>query len=356
MNKILEEDFKNIINSEAYLDKFNKCSILITGATGLIGSVMTKFFIYLNETYDYDIQIYALIRDTKKAKRVFGTKNIKMLHFIKGNLIDKSPLNIHNKIDYIIHTAAITDSKTLISKPVQAIEVSLNGTEKLLKIAVDKKIKSMVYISSMEVYGQPHLDRKIVESDQGFIDLTNPRSCYPESKRMCECMCTAYASQFNVNVKIARLAQTFGAGVLPEDERVFAQFTKSIMNGQNLILHTEGKSEGNYVYTADAIKAILLLLIKGEKGEAYNVVNENSHTTIKNMAKMIIKEFGDKTQKVIIKLPNKNLGYAPEVHMNLSGEKLRMLNWIPKVGLIDSYRRLIKYNELESKKSHECKK
>lgn len=201
----------------------------------------------------------------------------------------------------------------------------------------------MVYVSSMEVYGQPNLNRKITESDLGRLDLTNPRSCYPEGKRMCECMATSYASQYNVNVKIARLAQTFGAGILPGENRVFAQFAKSTVKGNDIILHTQGKSEGNYVYTADAIKAILILLLKGNRGQAYNVVNESSHTTIKNMAEMVIKNFGKKSQKVIIEIPAVNMGYAPDIHMKLSGAKLRQLGWKPTFDLVDSYQRMINY-------------
>lgn len=351
MNKVLNEDFTYIKNSEELeFEKFKNSSIFITGATGLIGSLLVKFFLYLNDEYNYNVHIYALIRNKKKAQKIFGANNRKKFHYVISDLSSKNSLEVKEKIDYIVHAAAITNSKYLISNPVNAIKVSVNGTEKVLDLAIEKRVQSVVYISSMEVYGQPSVKEKVTESDLGNIDLTKARSCYPEGKRMCECICEAYASQFDLNVKIARLAQTFGAGVLPEDKRVFAQFTKSIMNGQNIILHTQGTSEGNYVYTADAIKAILLLLLNGKKGEPYNVVNEHSHTTIMNMAKMVVNKFGNKDQKVIVEIPNKDLGYAPEVHMTLSGEKLRALKWDPKFNLIDSYKRLIEYNKLEREK------
>lgn len=342
MKNILFEDFDNVIKETPALDKFNSKSILITGATGLVGSMLTRFFLYCNEKMNLNIQVYALIRNEQKASDIFKNYSQKKLHFVVADL-KKCSIEIKGNIDYVVHAAAITNSKLLIESPVDALETAINGTENILKIANEKNVQSMVYLSSMEVYGQPDSSQKITEDKLGHIDLTNPRSGYPESKRLCETLCTAYACQYNLNVKIARLAQTFGAGVLPGENRVFAQFARSIVNGENIILHTEGNSEGNYVYISDAISAILFLLLNGEKGEAYNVTNEQNHMSIKQMANLVVNNFGSSDQRVIIDIPNKNMGYAPEVHMHLSGEKLMGLGWKPSYNLVDSYDRLIKW-------------
>ena len=178
-----------------------------------------------------------------------------------------------------------------------------------------------------------------------YVDIGTVRSCYPEGKRMCECLCTAYASQYGVNVMSARLAQTFGAGILPTENRVFAQFARSAMKKEDIVLHTTGESEGNYVYTADAILAILLLLAKGQKGEAYNIANEESHITIRNMAEMVAGEIADHRIQVVIDIPNDSaaLGYAPPVRMWLDSSKMRALGWEPKVGLKEAYQRMIAF-------------
>jgi nucleoside-diphosphate-sugar epimerase len=197
----------------------------------------------------------------------------------------------------------------------------------------------------MEIYGQPKTEGKTAEKDLGYVDIGTVRSCYPEGKRMCECLCTAYAAQHGVNVKSARLAQTFGAGVLPTENRVFAQFARSAVKGEDIVLHTTGESEGNYVYTADAIRAILLLLLRGEAGEAYNIANEESHITIRAMAELVAKEIADDRIRVVIDIPqdSESLGYAPPVKMWLDAGKMKKLGWEPSVGLTDAYRRMIRW-------------
>ena len=208
----------------------------------------------------------------------------------------------------------------------------------------------MVFISSMEVYGILNTqDHKITENQLGYVNLASVRSCYPEGKRYCECLCNAYAAQYNVNVVTARLAQTFGAGILKTENRVFAQFAKSILYGEDVVLHTKGLSEGNYVYSADAIIGIMILLLKGVKGDSYNISNEDCHTTIAKMAEMLIDEFGNGKQKVVYDIsPNLNEnGYAPDVKMHLSAEKMQKLGWNANIDLKMSYAKLLDYMKQE---------
>lgn len=348
MNNILTKDFDYIIKKFKDINRFSGKSILITGATGLVGSMLTRFLLYCNKKIGLNVRVYALIRNKQKADKIFANYLKESLVYVIADL-KKDRLNINDNVDYIIHAAAVTSSKLLIEHPVDALEIAINGTEKILKLAEEKNVESMVYISSMEVYGQPTKSGKVKENELGYIDLTNPRSGYPESKRLCESLCTAYASQYNLNVRVARLAQTFGAGVLPGENRVFAQFARSIIKGENIVLHTEGNSEGNYVYISDAIGAILFLLLSGKKGQAYNVVNEDSHMSIKQMADLVINNFGSSDQKVVIDIPNKNMGYAPEVHMQLSGQKLIELGWAPSIDLNASYERLINWFKSDTK-------
>lgn len=340
MNNILFEDYNRLLENNSNIKKFYGKTILITGATGLVGSMLVRFLLYCNERINLNIKVIALIRNREKADKIFANYSSKKLQYIIADL-KKDKIRVNNDIDYIIHAAAVTNSRLLIKSPVNALETAINGTEQILKLATKKKVKSIVYLSSMEIYGQPSSSDKITEDKLGYIDLSNPRSGYPESKRLCESLCIAYSTQYNLNVKIARLAQTFGAGVLPEENRVFAQFAKSIINGENIVLHTNGNSEGNYVYVSDVIDAIFLLLLKGEKGQAYNVVNEQNHMTIRKMADLVIDNFGSKNQKVKIDIPKENMGYASEVHMQLSAQKLMKLGWKPSYNLVSSYDKLI---------------
>ena len=159
---------------------------------------------------------------------------------------------------------------------------------------------------------------------------------------MAELLCKCYASEYNLPVITARLAQTFGAGVPKNENRVFAQFARSAMNGADIVLHTKGESVGNYCYTQDVIKALLLILKRGKSGEAYTVVNEETTRTIAEMAKMVADKFSGGKSKVVFDIPKDNLyGYAPETKMRLSASKLSALGWIATVNLEEMYRRML---------------
>ena len=192
----------------------------------------------------------------------------------------------------------------------------------------------------MEYYGQNFDDTLITEDMQGYVNNTDPRSSYPLGKRAAEYLCVAYAKQFDVNAKVARLTQTFGAGVSVDDNRVFAQFARSVIEGTNIVMHTKGESAKPYCYTTDCVSAILYILIRGEKGEAYNVANEETYISIKDMADFLCAHFNPQLKVVVEEHPE--MGYAPVTKLNLSTEKLKSLGWSPRYGLYDMFDRLIK--------------
>ena len=339
---VLAEDFEAVAQSDLPWEAFKGRSFVVTGATGLVGSLLVRALLYCDQVHGLGIKVYALVRNVEKAKQIFGETNAP--EYLVADLA-KDEIAGDFACDYVIHAAAVTTSKLMVSDPVGTIRTAIDGTEKMLKLAVEKKAKSFVYISSMEVYGQPKTAGKTAEKDLGYIDINTVRSCYPEGKRMCECLCNAYAAQYGLNIKSARLAQTFGAGILPTENRVFAQFARSAVKGDDIVLHTTGESEGNYVYTADAVRAILMLLEKGESGEAYNIANEESHTTIRDMAQLVAEQIAGGAIKVVLDIPEdaSSLGYAPPVKMWLDASKMRALGWQPTVGLADAYRRMISY-------------
>lgn len=326
-NSIFEEDIKNIIN-DFDMSVFDGKTILVTGATGLIGKLCVKSL--LNS--GYNTQVIALVRDEEKAKNIFGES--KRLTYLVQDINQR--INTTRRVDYIIHAASTTSSKDFVEKPVETIYTAINGSRNILEFAKNKRLEGMVYLSSLEIYGVNEKEN-IKERDYGYIDILNPRSSYSESKKMVETMCISYGTEYGVPVKIARLAQTFGAGVSISDNRVFAQFAKAIINKENIVLHTKGETKRNYCYTTDAVRGIFTILTKGENNNAYNVANENSYCSISEMAHLLENEY----TKVEYKIDEVNRGYNPTVKIALNTEKLNALGWEAKVNLKEMFDRLI---------------
>lgn len=334
----LSEDLKYIAGyNDLPYGEMENSTVLVTGATGLIGVSLVRALLEIGK-----IHVIAFVRNIEKAKKIYAETMNSNLEFIVGDITSK--IQIDKRIDYIIHCASITTSKIMVDKPVETLFTAIDGTRNVLELAKVKKVRSVVYVSSMEMYGAfESEEHDITENDLGFIDPLKVRSNYPESKRLCENMCVAYLSEYNVPVKIARLAQTFGAGILPDENRVFAQFARSVINQKDIVLHTKGRSEGNYCYIRDCVIGILTILLKGQDGEAYNVSNPASHTTIAEMAKMVCEKIAGGRIKVIFDIPESNtFGYAADTKMKLNSDKLQGLGWKPEINLEESYRRMIR--------------
>ena len=313
-------------------------TVLVTGATGLIGSNLIKYLLENN------YRVIGLVRNVEKANKKLPQSNL--LSFVVGDITQS--INISEAIDYIVHGASNTSSKAFIDEPVEIINTALKGTQNMLELARTKNVKSFVYLSSMEVYGSPSTDEKISEDHCTNLDTMSVRSSYPESKRMCEALCAAYYKEYGVPVKVARLTQTFGAGVEYNDKRVFAEFARCAIEGRDIVLHTKGETKRCYLSTDDAVSAIMCILLKGENGEAYNVANEETYCTIYEMAQMVAHEYGENKTKVRIEIEDETkYGYAPVLKMNLDTSKLKSLGWKAKQSLNVMYSVLLESMRLE---------
>ena len=342
MNPIVESDIQELIKHKKYFEPFIGAAVLVTGATGLLGSLLIKSLSRYARENNKNIKIFACCRNKEKFYSVFEGYSgiVPVCSDIFSADIQKYD------IDYVVHAASNTDSKSFVEKPVDTIVTAVNGTNGLLAQCAIKPLKGFVYLSSLEVYGAfPDYDgiKNVTETDYGYIDPVAVRSSYSEGKRLAETMCKAYQSQYGVPVAIARLCQTFGAGVAYNDNRVFAQFARSVLEGKDIVLRTKGETVRNYCYTTDAIAGILTVLAHGKPGEAYNVANKNTTISIADMAGLFCKFCPDNKSKVVFDIAEDagKLGYNPVVKLQLDSSKIEKLGWNAEIELNEMIHRFI---------------
>lgn len=300
--------------------------ILITGATGLIGSEIVKVLSYVNTMYDLRMIILALVRNKERAEEKFRKIADKgMIRLIVGDVEHLPP--IKEKIDYIIHGASQTASKEFINHSVETIQTAVIGTINLLQLALENKVEGFAYLSSMEMYGYPERGHIVSEEESGSLSPLDLRNSYPISKQICESLCCAYADEYRVPTRIVRLTQTYGSEVNYNDTRIFAYFAKCASEHKNIVLKTKGETERCYLHALDAVTAIMVILLKGENGQAYNAANEETYCSISEMAKKIAQNAGVSVEYQI-EDESKN-GFPQALYMHLSTEKLRKLGWYP---------------------------
>lgn len=320
MNKYVCEKLDLITRELSNLDIAKNSTFLITGSTGYIGSYLIYTLEKLNELRQADYKIYALARNKEKYFKCNFNSNIVIPIF--SNM---ESLNIPDlKVNYIIHTASNTASKYFVEHPVELINENYIGLFNLLKIAKQQDIlKSFVYISSLEYYGICLDDKSVKETESFPIDITNPRSSYSEGKRFLELLCFANFNEYQVPIKTIRLGQTFGPGIGKEDNRVFAQFAKSVITNTNISLATKGETKRSYCSIVDAVIGIMTVLVNGKNGEAYNLASDNSYISILDMAKLFIED----TNLKIIFLNTDNKQYLETIKFALDTTKIKEIGF-----------------------------
>lgn len=348
-NPIIAEDIASIVkNTDLDWNKFSNKKVAVTGATGLLGRLTVLALSYANRCFDLNVRILAFVRNLDKATAIYGQGEYDEIDFVIQDVLEPVASNI--TADYLIHGASVTTSKLMVDSPVETILTAIEGTKNMLDFAVRCKMEGVVYLSSMEAYGIINASHgEVFEGDLGFIDPLNVRSSYSEGKRMTECLCASYASQYSVKVKIARLAQTFGAGIDKNENRVFAQFARSVMHNEDIVLHTKGEKANCYCYTSDAVSGLLTLLLKGEAGQAYNVANMDTFCSIKEMAEIFLQSNRNSTSKLVFDIPKdiSKFGYAPNSIVKLNSEKIMSLGWKPMYNMSEMAKRLMKSMDYE---------
>lgn len=340
MNNILKEDIQFFASRFALATELEGKTIAVTGSTGLLGACMVHCLLALKAQRGVNLHIVAVARNMEKAVRLFGEER-EELSYYQYDFSSTEPFQLKRKVDYLFHFAAPTASKDFVEKPVETMNTVYMGMQNILNYAEQTKLESLVLASTLEVYGTITDDSTpLTEDKQGYLDPMATRSSYPLAKRAAEGLCHNYTVEKQVKVKVARLAQTFGAGVSKQDNRVFAQFARSVIHNEDIILHTTGELSRCYCYTTDAISAMLYILLKGEDGTAYNVANEATYISIRQMAELVAETFNPDHVHVVIEM-QEGLGYSPTTKLRLDTQRIQSLGWTPYYNMKDMFGRLI---------------
>ena len=313
--------------------------IMITGATGLIGNTIALRLSELSDRWGLGIRLFLVLRNEKKLSKELAVRIGKDVSVLN---CDVAEFDFSEPVDYIIHGASITSSKLMVENPVEVIRTNVQGTSKILEYALRQRVKSVVFLSSMEAYGFTTDDVVLTEDNMQYLNPLSVRSCYPESKRMAENMCVAYSSQFGLHVKIVRLAQTFGRGVNINDGRVFAEFARNAAAHKDIVLLTDGSSKRMYLDVEDAVTGIVVVLLNGENGRAYNIANKDTYCSILEMAKLVASEIGqDKIKVRFSKDVDTAKCFSPAHKFYLDVSAIEGLGWRPFSDLAAMYNDMV---------------
>ena len=309
-------------------EKLSGKTVLITGATGMMGSCIIDVIMKKNETDNLGCKISAVGRSEEKAAQRFGSyMEDPCFGFIKHDINTPYTDDVIGTPDYILHLASNTHPVAYATDPIGTVTSNILGLYYLLEYAAAHNTGRVLFASSNEIYGENRGDTELFSEDYcGYIDCNTLRAGYPESKRCSEALCQAYIRQKEMDVVIARPTRSYGPTMLESDTKAISQFIKKAINGEDIVLKSEGSQFYSYTYVTDAVSGLLTVLLKGETGEAYNIADEASDITLKDLAGLIA---GCAGKQVVFDIPDavESAGYSKATKARLDGSKLGALGW-----------------------------
>jgi nucleoside-diphosphate-sugar epimerase len=325
-NILYKKEIEYFVNSNSFYDSFNNQSILITGASGLIGSCLSDILMYLNRHKIVKVHIYAVGRDIAKMRQRFSTYyNDDFFHLIEQDITQ--PLHWKISTNYIIHGAGNSTPTALVKMPIDTLRANCFGTDMLLSYGRLHGLRRFLFLSSGEFYGQLASEKSNFSEDYcGYLDYSSPRACYPSGKRAAEAFCQSYISQYDIDVVIARICHVYGPTLTTSDDRAIAQFLRAAAAGQDIVMKSHGTVVRSHCYVFDVAMAILHILLYGEKGQAYNIASKQSTATIRQFAEIAASFVGRKVIFDIEDIFSKDI-FSSVNRAVLDSSKIERLGW-----------------------------
>jgi UDP-glucuronate decarboxylase len=341
-SSVLLNDLISIVNEyKVPWHQLKDKTVLISGASGFLAAYMVETMLYLNETLSLNITIVALVRNREN----FNQRFINYLNRVDLKCLVHNvcfPLEINEKIDFIIHAASQASPKFYALDPVGTLSANTFGTAYLLELAKIHKVSGFLYFSSAEVYGEP---TKIptTEKSYGYIDPLEVRSCYGESKRMGENMCVSWHHQYDIPTKIVRPFHTYGPGMKLDDGRVYADFVADVLAGRDIKLKSNGLNRRSFCYLSDATAGFWIVLLSGKNAQAYNIGNPAGEISIKDLAILLANLYPQK--KISVSYEERK---EPDVYLSSQISitcpdigLAKKLGWLPKISIENGFRKTI---------------
>lgn len=341
-NPLFQEDIACVAALDIPWEKLQDKSMLISGATGLLGSFLVDVIMKRNADYGMNCKVYALGRNKDKAKERFTDfLGNKWLQFVQYDINKSLRDNDFTAIDYAVHLASNTHPVAYATDPIGTITTNIIGIKNMLDFCSKHQVSRIAFASSNEIYGENRGDVETFKEDYcGYINCNTMRAGYPESKRCGEALCQAYIKQARLNIVIPRFTRSYGPTMLMNDTKAISQFIRKAVAGEDIVLKSEGNQYYSYTYVADAVSGFLTILLKGECGEAYNIADATSDIRLKDLA-AILAEIAHK--KVIFELPDavEKAGYSKATKARLDGNKIKTLGWKPMYTIDEGLKRTV---------------
>ena len=333
---LYKEDVKRVAEMSLPWEKFQDSAVLISGATGLIGSFLIDVLMWRNTHENANCRIFALGRSMEKARKRFAyCVDSPLFHFVSHDINEPLHGKTDETIDYVLHLASNTHPVAYATDPIGTITTNIIGLKNMLDFSVLHHAKRFAFASSNEIYGENRGDQELFDEHYcGYIDCNTLRAGYPESKRCGEALCQAYLKQKGLDVVIPRFTRSYGPTMLESDTKAISQFIKKAVSGEDIVLKSAGNQYYSYTYMADAVSGLLTVLLLGETGQAYNIADQSSDITLKDLAATLANIVGT---KVIFEIPDatEEAGYSKATKARLNGYKLKELGWSPYFNIKD---------------------